>query len=161
MGSQGSHVTITIPKTPVRLEIDHDVPAEVQSAAVSLIRAHGDLIPPWCDRFCLGWNPEADNIAEIEVSEKYRWVKIWLSGQWLERDETHRERNILHELVHILIQPISGTAKELARDDKLAKTLVTNETEKAVCDIAGIIYRLKRMIPATEGEPIDAPKTNG
>ena len=132
---------VSIPKRPVTVVIDSDVPEEVSELVLPIVTFHADLIPSWCDKIAIEWGVGQDgSISTIDINENYRWAVITLTGQWLGQDQRKREESIIHELCHLIVVPLSYAARELVGGDKgLKDNLLVDATERVVCDLTRII----------------------
>ena len=141
----------SVPKAPVRVSVDDEVPAEVSALVVPIVEKLADLIPSWCEELRIRWTADLDHIAQIRLQERYRWAVITLSGMWLDLTSEQRIHTIVHEMIHMHIEPLSAKARELVSDE-LPDKLIVEATEAVVCDLADLISRLKGITTFRRGE---------
>ena len=141
----------SVPKAPVKVSVEDEVPAEVSALVVPIVEKLADLIPAWCEELRIKWTADLDHIAQVNVSERYRWAVITLSGMWLDLTSDRRIHTLVHEMIHMHLSPLSGKARELVSDE-LPDKLIVDATEAVVCEITDLISRLKGITTFRRGE---------
>lgn len=95
------------------IRFDKDFPKENQSSVHEFLRLHEQLIPDWCDRLTVYFEPFDKNKGfslETVVSYPYRFAQLYVYASWFtSRDQ---EREIVHELFHIITGPATTAAYE-------------------------------------------------
>ena len=153
-----------LPKAPLRLSVEADVPPEISEAVVPIMEELSDLVAPWYDQLWIRWKSSNDSLAEVKISEHYRWAVLTITGQWLDLTPDRRKHTIIHELMHLVVHPICYLARgllEKSGGDSFADERLEEANERVVSDMTYMIARLKGIIitglaPAPGvGEPED------
>jgi hypothetical protein len=89
-------------------------PDEVIRTLKPLIKKYRWVIPKWCHTVKFVWEPETDDaIMSATVMSEYREAKITVYSFWLSKTARERERNFVHELIHITMSPAMETVMKL------------------------------------------------
>ena len=92
------------------------IPKEVLSAVKETLEKYESLIPGWVKYVNVAWNPnpsEAGTSAESRGDYAYRWAAIHLCPSFLDENEAEREDTIIHELVHVMLFPLTNYYHDL------------------------------------------------
>jgi len=103
----------------------NNLPKEMRSIFKKAIDKYSELVPTWCHVIYVKLEDvdEDGSPAHIQVQERYREATITLSTAILSEEPKERiDRIILHEIIHILIDPLATVAQRV-----IAKTI---ENEK-------------------------------
>lgn len=95
----------------------HGFPDEVRTSAEAHLSACEWMLPKWCERVNVIWDisDDEDDLGEgaslaTQVAFEYRRAELTFKPQWLEfKDETRRE-HIIHELIHLHVNPLFNFA---------------------------------------------------
>ncbi len=118
-----------------------DVPKEYREAAGGYIQHYARMLPPYWRtllvKFEADGGPNGDASACCHLSMPYRWVSLSLCPMFLRDTEAERERNIAHEMAHVLVAPLVTHHEQFANDifDKL---LTGQDTFRAFEDAAAV-----------------------
>ena len=88
-------------------------------------------------------------MAAIGVNYTNRWAHLVISGQWLTENHEERIVAVVHELIHINMEPLWGPCQEVvieldsATTRQLAEKMLRNGMECAVEDLARGLFRIK------------------
>lgn len=132
---------------------DPTVPPEVREATEETLAKWSWVIPPWVQFFRVRWIPKMED-AVLEVSTSYhnRWAVLRIGPQWLTQPPEEREAALLHELVHIVLDPIhealhqitTSTTEKNTPARRLTKALGTSALETATEDTARLLLNSRR-----------------
>lgn len=139
-----------------RVRLQDEVPDSVRAEAEKYFPLIDRLAPQWCSRVWVRWKAVCVNDEECKacavVMYEYRYAVITLHAKWLDYPEDDRRETIVHETIHIYIQPLSGYAHhlivELVGEDNVTLTAITKEhcreyQESVVQDLALMVLRLE------------------
>lgn len=87
---------------------DATVPPELRSALQPLLDEFKYLVPTWCHTVNISNSTEAkeEELACAQVLPEYRQAFICFSPLWIEAREDLRRDAVLHEILHISIEPM-------------------------------------------------------
>lgn len=126
-----------------------DFPADLRSIAEPVLSECVWLIPSWCQEVIVRYNPHIDARMQSEISHRNRWLVLNFTGQWLNEPEDERVNTLVHELVHVCVEPFAIAANrvrdqipEAARG--LAEDMLRDGLECSVEDLARCITRIRR-----------------
>lgn len=116
------------------------------------------LLPTWCQEFQVNYDSRTEDMCNVTVHYANRWAVLCVGPSWLDQPEAERESGLLHELVHVGLEPLSGAAANLIENTledgspayTLAKQQVHDGTEAAVEDLCRAI---RRAVNGTHEEP--------
>lgn len=96
-----------------------DWPSEVRASVEPALVSLEWLAPKWCHSISVRWNPIPDeddetSSARCQVSFAYRSAKIEILPAFLSEPEWTRRGTLIHELLHISIQPLTDYTMDLA-----------------------------------------------
>ena len=84
-----------------------DWPSDVKKTVESVLKPYVRLIPSWCRILYLRFEAnDSDSTATIKMSYDNRWASMRISPDWLEELPDDRSRVLMHEIVHIHVQPM-------------------------------------------------------
>lgn len=90
------------------------MPTEVRTALAPLVERHIALVPTWCHVLLLDWDDtDRDALAKTTCRREYRWAKITVCPSWLRQDSTEREDTIVHELLHVVMEPVHNHTTDM------------------------------------------------
>lgn len=125
------------------------IPSEVRNILIPILRKWVVLVPAWCRDFRVGYAPDqVSTIADMTSNYRNRWACLRLSGRWLSETTYEREAVIIHELIHINLEPIDeavGRALEALPNDEmrdLCRAFYTDGVEAATEDLAWAFLRI-------------------
>lgn len=115
-----------------------------------------ELIEKWCPYFCNQVNRimirmEEINEAEaaINVNAPYRIANLYLAPGWMNFDADMRERIIVHELAHILVEPMYSVMDFMnekllsqgSASQEITKEWFRRSIEGATEDVARAVFK--------------------
>lgn len=90
------------------------MPPEVRAAVEPLLECYLALVPTWCHDLLVAWDDsDHENLATCCARAEYRWARITLCASWLRQTPAAREDAIVHELTHVLTEPIQNHVRDL------------------------------------------------
>lgn len=120
---------------------------EVRAAVEPHLVKWAFLIAGWCHEVNVTWKDDDPNgCLNIVVHYEYRRADINVLPNFLSIPH-RREQNVVHELLHIVTEPMQNTARDL-RDvvgkqhpDVLAwaEEMIRHSTESVTCDLATLV----------------------
>lgn len=127
-----------------------DFPADVRAIVEPILARWLLLLPTWCQEFRVRYRGDLDNTAMVEISHRNRWALLTVSGNWLDEPESEREEAIIHELLHVALEPLWVAASRLIEDvtpegsplRALGQSMASDGLEMSVDDLARAIQRL-------------------
>lgn len=131
-------------------------PEEVLPSVKSILDKEAWLIPGWCQDIFIHWNceaPESGVNASVDAYYDYRWVRLDLYPGWLNGDGNLRREDIIHELIHISVNPAldyaEKTLKELLEEDapKFHKSVKDQFRALAESAVQDLTYSIAKRIP--------------
>lgn len=134
-----------------RVYFDAQMPSSVSEAAEEIFIKWAHLIPSWCEYIEVFWDESAgQSAAYCEAKYDYARANVTLGPNFMSRAD-RREAYIVHELLHIQLEPLANTMKDI-RDflkehhketSKLFDELVRHAEERTVSSLtATLIPRL-------------------
>jgi hypothetical protein len=105
------------------------------------------LIPAWCHEVNVTWKDDDLNGAlNIVVHYEYRRADVTICPNFMSIPH-RRERNVVHELLHIVTHPIVNTARDIRdRIDKTnpsladwANEMIRHSDESVACDLTAVL----------------------
>jgi hypothetical protein len=135
--------------TDPRIRFRADLPEEARAAIEPYLAKWAVLIPGWCHGVDIHWDDE-DTEGGLRVSThyEYREADIYVLPNFLSNTE-HRERHVVHELVHLSLAPLTKVAQAM-RDALVRKSPVLEEwaneqlrhgEEATTCDLTEMVLR--------------------
>jgi hypothetical protein len=136
----------------VRVVFDGEVPDAARAELAPFFPLMDSLAPQWCSRLRVRWKAacaEDDCLACTVTLYEYRYGTITFHGGWLDGPPDWRRETVVHEVLHLYVQPLSGYTRhligQLVEGDAL--TAVTKEQcreyqESVVQDLTLLVARL-------------------
>lgn len=126
------------------------VPPEIREIAEEHLKAWWLLLPTWCQEFRVNFDPENKKTLSIGVNFPGRWAVLHLTPRWLQEIPKEREVGIIHELIHVNLEPISTATNRILGDltekgtplRELADSIITDGLEGSTEDLARAFFRL-------------------
>jgi hypothetical protein len=126
-----------------------DLSPEVRAAIDPHLAKWAFLIPGWCHGVDVRWDDDDTTGAlVVTVHYEYRDADLIVLPNFLTHLE-HRQRQLVHELMHLLLAPLTAVAEALR--DALVKQVPEMETwaneqlrqgeEATTCDLAELVMR--------------------
>ncbi len=108
-----------------------DIKVTVESALKSIVR----LVPGWCRILYVRFEGSTEaHSAEISIHVAGRFATMRITPDWLEELPDDRIRALIHEIVHIHVQPMRTVFHDLASnmiDDQGAKDFAWERFKEA------------------------------
>lgn len=126
-----------------------DVPAEIRAVAEPVVTRHLDLLPGWVLELVVQYDGTAER-AQCTTYAEYRRAYLQLHGGYVANELRHRERTIVHELLHPVVEPTRSPLKHLLQltglsptEKEIVREHMRQANEGAVCDLTALVLRLK------------------
>jgi hypothetical protein len=88
-------------------------PPEVRRSLAPLLRSYLWLVPGWCRQLGVGFQADGDGAdASTSCDPEYRQAWIRFHSGWLDANPTQRRLEVIHEVLHIALAPMSGEQRE-------------------------------------------------
>jgi hypothetical protein len=87
------------------------IPEEVKPAIKEILDKYECLVPSWVNYVNVSWSAvprERNASAESMGDYAYRWATIFICPLFLDESPTEREDTIIHELVHVVLFPLTN-----------------------------------------------------
>ncbi len=133
---------------PTKIRYAESVIPEVRSAIEPHLLKWEFLIPAWCHEVNVTWqDDDANGALSTVVHYEYRRVDLNILPNFLSCED-RRERNVVHELLHIVTEPLQNTCKDM-RDalvkqvpelEGWATEMIRHSDECVTCDLAAILF---------------------
>lgn len=129
---------------------ESDVPPEIRAAVEPLLQRWWVMVPGWCEEFTVKYSAKRDARMAVSVNYRNRWALLIVTGQWLQDAPEERENSLRHELVHILVEPLTAGVRRIIEDTleagtptmELCDSIFTDGMEAAVEDLARAFGRV-------------------
>lgn len=129
---------------------ESDFPADVRAIVEPYLARWLPLLPTWCQEFRVRYRGGESNTLKVDVSHRNRWAVLTVSGNWLDEPDSEREEAIIHELIHVALEPFCVATRRIVEDltqegtplRSLADSMGTDGLECSVDDLARSIQRL-------------------
>lgn len=106
------------------IETRPDLPKEIADAVKMHLNAVGWLLPDWCFKVVLGYEPDAGYTVQAVVHKQYRTLYLDISTRWLDESFDTRRLVMIHEIVHCFNVPLKAVLGELIEDLELDEKVV-------------------------------------
>lgn len=137
---------------------DPTVPDEVRAAIDPILSRHTRIIPDWCFQLTINFSDgghDGEYNASASPNFPYRRASLWFYAGWLLGTPAQRERDIVHELFHLVTAADSDYVLRIIREcvkDKpeLREHLITEYKEYlegVVQDFANLYYSNRLQFP--------------
>lgn len=120
---------------------------EVRAAIEPHLSRWAFLIPAWCHEVNVVWNDDdTDGALSVRVHYEYRRADLNVLPNFLSCPD-RRERNVIHELLHIITEPMANCMRDM-RDslvkanpdlEKWADEQIRFGTESVTCDLTALL----------------------
>jgi hypothetical protein len=140
--------------TTERIAFFEDVPAEMREAIRPHVRRAAFTLPGWCEHLYLDWathDGDTGTAADTVCMFRYRWARVTVYSGWLRHGEYTRQRLLLHELVHVNIDPLYHGLKNMVDDltpDKISERVVLRTLNEALEGVVEDMTNLLMTHPA-------------
>lgn len=139
-----------------------DFPADVRSLVEPILARWLLLLPTWCQDLRVRYRGDNENTAMMEVSHRNRWALLTVTGNWLDEPADAREEALIHELIHVALEPAWSATSRIIEDltteesslQKLASSMAADGLEATVDDLARSIQRL---VARVQGPNVSGP----
>ena len=89
-------------------------PEELKSVVLPIVEKYKDVLPAWLDTYYINLSNENDNVvASTNVNHSGRDATLFIHLALLEQDQQDREKAILHEMCHALLQPLCSAIRNI------------------------------------------------
>lgn len=123
-------------------------PQELQPVVVDLLEKYGPYFCRNVDRFHVHHRELGGATAKIEVLERYRVALLHLSPVWFNSPDDYREKIMVHELGHLMVNPLCEHVElllEQIKDNDALQEVLGNQyvalLEGLTEDISRAIYK--------------------
>lgn len=145
----GSEYALSVLGPARRIEWEGDFPADLRAIVEPVFTPLEVLLPTWCQTVVLRNTPDLDSTLKVEISLRNRWVLVRVGPSWYAVSAIERLNSIMHEIMHVLIEPLSWAMKRILEAQELegasralAERTLEDGLEQAVEDTARAIMRL-------------------
>ena len=129
-----------------------DIPADIRAIVEPHLERWKGLVPTWVQEFIVRYDPMSDNRMAVKVNHRGRWAVLIVTGHWLGEASEEREESMIHEFIHIclepLVAPVSGIIDDMTDEDtrerKLVESMFSDGMEASVEDLARCLVRLNK-----------------
>jgi hypothetical protein len=153
-------------RMPIVIHDEDDFPKELKPVIVEYIHRYAWLLPAWCSDLHIVYRTVKDKnpdvAAELTSEESYRNAVMVIYAGFLTQDDKRRRKIIVHEMIHITVNPLGDFAlraiRNLAPDKdepKLNAVLqdeLTERWEAVTEDLANIIVEMEDRLAEQIGE---------
>jgi hypothetical protein len=126
------------------------VPDEVRGALEPILERWSGFLPTWCQEFRVDWAPGEEDLATVTIHWSNRWAVLKVTPAWLSEDGRTREIAVVHELLHVFLEPLVMAGEHVFQSlpeegglVKLAAKVLKDGREGAVEDLAQALWRLR------------------
>ena len=131
-----------------------DFPKDLLPSIKPLVTKWKGLLPSWCAVLRIKFDPRRDAVMSVKPSYRNRWAVLFVTGQWYEEDLDDRELALIHEFIHILLDPLDAPITRILSDvleekspaSELAESMFYDGLEAAVTDISQGIFRMRTSV---------------
>ncbi len=129
---------------------ESDIPSDVREIIEPVLSRWENLIPTWCQDFNVRYDHQTQAMGRAIINYRSRWAVLVLTGEWVGSPALDRENAVIHELVHINLEPLTCPVGRIIEDvlekdtpaRELADSMFTDGMEAAVEDLARGLGRL-------------------
>lgn len=133
----------------MRILWDPVIPPEVRAAAEPTLDEWKTRLPGWISDLTVSFDQKDGVNCSINVQYEYRRAYLYLHGAWLEQSTDMRREDILHELIHLFLEPMQGSisslTEHLLKDNPTFLGWVEEEIERGLeastCDLTNLLLR--------------------
>ncbi len=134
----------------VRIHWAPELPPEIKTEVEPSIKEFAEIIPPWLNLLTIQYARD-DGTARNSTKEEYRSSYITFGAGFLDQPKWKRRSDVLHELLHIVTDPLYTQAwslKELAggEEEKPKKDYLDEQLrlslERTITDLTTCILKL-------------------
>lgn len=131
------------------------VKPEVRAIFEPLVLKHLDLLPGWITELSIQYDAgnERNCPAQTTTLFEYRKAYLELNGASLEQTDESRERVIVHEMLHPIVEPTRNPIKYLleqtalsATEKELLREQMRQANEGVVSDLTELVLQLKSQL---------------
>jgi hypothetical protein len=144
----------------MRIRYSPGMPDEVRIAVAPHVERWAFLAPAWCRYINVVWgDEETSNALSVTAHYEYRRATLYIHPNFLTCPD-RREENIVHELSHLLTEPMYNTMRDLkaALVDKVpelqawATEAIRYAVESTTCDLTDTLMRAASAPTALDSE---------
>jgi hypothetical protein len=137
----------------VRVLYQDGVPLEVAGILQPLFDKWLKLVPTWCHEIEVSWNEpdetEQGVVLAICPSVEYRRAEFAVFPKWLTEKKASREQAVVHELVHLLLAPLTEFYDDVidrlgAKLAEYVRTQHERAFESVVVDVTNVLTAPRR-----------------
>lgn len=143
---------------PARVEPiwEEDFPPDVRAIVEPALTPWLPLLPTWLQDFRVRYRGSNENTCQVEISHRNRWAILVIPGNWLEEHPAAREQALIHELAHVVLEPLWSVTRRFVDDTteegtplrELAVSVLTDGLECSVDDLARSLQRMAGNLTA-------------
>lgn len=127
-----------------------DFPADLRPLVEPHLLRWFGLVPTWCQEFIVRYDSDRDARMAMRVNYRNRWAVLIVTGQWFDSPASERESTVIHELLHVAMEPLTSAISRIIEDTlevgtpvyDLADSMFTDGMEASVEDLARAILRV-------------------
>ncbi|MFW6085015.1 MAG: hypothetical protein ACODAA_07370, partial [Gemmatimonadota bacterium] len=95
---------------------DPRFPADLRRIVDAHLERWAGLIPTWCQEFTVRYEPSYDRRMAGRINYRNRWAELIVTGQWFDDDPGERECSLVHELIHVALEPLVDPVGRIIED---------------------------------------------
>ena len=127
------------------------VPSEVKDILLPILKKWFVILPTWCQDYEVRYIGEGEDLCTALTNFRNRWSVLTVTGKWVAAHEEDREVGVIHELIHVNLEPLSAATRKLVGDltpkdtpvRELADTMYSDGLEGSTEDLARAFYRFQ------------------
>ncbi len=108
-------------KGTIPITWDGNLPPEIKAAVAPVLTAYAPMLPPRLEDLRVRYDSDRDACMATQVDYRNRWVRLIVTGHWLNESPQQREEAVRHEIVHMLLAPLQAAVQRIV-DDTLKPT---------------------------------------
>ncbi len=142
------------------------IPKEILPVIQGLLEKYSYLVPGWAQEIRIYWqssSPAREDILSGQTlgSTAYRWAQLTICPGFLEESDADREDTIVHELVHVLLWPLSSIYDQMLQylddqPDRVKDFIMAQLTERVE---GATVDTTTAILKAVKGENFRDGKT--
>lgn len=137
----------------VEVEYDRDdIPEELLTTVERSVEFIVPILPRWCSMLYVNYSNKSESDLRVHISVKNRWATLEFHPGHFNRSEYDRRVELMHEVVHLYLDPMSDVFDEMVGDNTVAKAWWTNAVERSTQDLA---ENWERLLPSLDEDDDD------
>jgi len=130
----------------LRFAWDNNMPQELKAALRPLVDEWSHLVPTWCHFVKISYATEGDFTFSTNTQTEYRRAFLFVGPEWLTLGPNGRVHSLVHELLHITWEPVTGTLYgmlfECIKDETVRNVIEKEWRQKYECAVEDLANAL-------------------